>query len=243
VNISTSYNLAADSLRWAPIRLTASTRLFGNLVLNYSATFDMYARERDEDGNLTNRRINTFIWNTDQGFLLREMETMNTGLSWTWSSRDRERADLARPASDDIFMQRTVFAPQWSLSVSYNITYRSTFRPRYQTEDIFGRPLVGEPIWRDYDANIMQTLSVSGHLNLTDKWRIAFTSGYDFVSRQLSHTTFNITRNLCCWTMTFSWAPFGQMTFWSFGIRLNSQMLGDIMQYDRQRSHRVETLF
>jgi len=243
VNISTSYNLAADSLRWAPIRLSASTRLFGNLTLTYNATFDIYARERDEDGNLTNRRINTFIWNTDQGFLLREMESMNTGLSWTWSSRDRERADLARPASDDIFLQRTTFAPQWSLNFSYNISYRNNFRPGYQRTDIFGRPLVGEPVWRDYDANILQTLSVSGHLNLTDKWSISFSSGYDFVNQQISHTMFNITRNLCCWTMTFTWAPFGQFTEWSFGIRLNSNMLGDVMQYDRRRTHREANLF
>ena len=245
LQISTSYNLAADSLNWAPINVSGSTRIFGNLSINFNARFDMYARAIDtlSNGDLRFTRINTFIWQQPgQGrrrFLLRESESMSTGLSWSRSSRDREeRPSIQRNGSDEIFMQRAAFAPRWSINVSYNINYRGNFRPAYQRTDIWGRPVVGEPVWRDYDQTIMQTLSFNGHVNLTDKWHISFTSGYDFTNRQLSHTMFNVTRDLCCWTMTFTWAPFGQFREWSFGIRLNSNMLGDVMKYDRRRTHR-----
>ena len=244
LQISTSYNLAADSLNWAPINVSGSTRIFGNLSISFNARFDMYARAIDTlpNGDLRFTRINTFIWQQPgQGrrrFLLRESENMSTGLSWSRSSRDREeRPDIRKNGSDEIFMQRASFAPQWSLNVSYTINYRGNFRPGYQRTDIWGRPLVGESmVWRDYDRMIMQTLSFSGHINLTNKWLISFSSGYDFTNRQISQTVFNVTRNLCCWTMTFTWAPFG-LTFWEFGIRLNSNMLGDVMKYDRRRTH------
>ncbi|MCL2416366.1 MAG: hypothetical protein FWD02_00315 [Bacteroidales bacterium] len=250
LQISTSYNLAADSLNWAPINVSGSTRLFGNLSINFNARFDMYARAIDTlpGGALRITRINTFMWQQPsegrRRFLLRESEGMSTGFSWSRSSRDRaERAEQGA-GSDDIFMQRATFAPQWSLNVSYNINYRGNFRPGYQRTDIWGRPLVGESVvWRDYDRTIMQTLSFSGHVNLTDKWHISFTSGYDFTNRQLAHTMFNVTRDLCCWTMTFTWAPFGQFREWSFGIRLNSNMLGDVMKYDRRRTHREQYNF
>ena len=44
LNLSTSYNLAADSLKLSPVRMTTGTNLFKNkLNLNLSATFDPYS--------------------------------------------------------------------------------------------------------------------------------------------------------------------------------------------------------
>ena len=43
LNFSTSYNMAADSLRWSPVRATAGTRLLKDkLALNVNATLDPY---------------------------------------------------------------------------------------------------------------------------------------------------------------------------------------------------------
>ena len=43
LNFSTSYNIAADSLRWSPVSMTAGTRFFKDkLSLNFGATFDPY---------------------------------------------------------------------------------------------------------------------------------------------------------------------------------------------------------
>ena len=44
LNFSTSYNMAADSLKWSPVRMTAGTDLFNKkLKLNINATLDPYA--------------------------------------------------------------------------------------------------------------------------------------------------------------------------------------------------------
>ncbi|NQX99805.1 MAG: LPS-assembly protein LptD, partial [Flavobacteriaceae bacterium] len=55
LNFSTSYNMAADSLRWAPLSTTAGTRLFKDkLALNVNASFDFYQT------NDSGQRINKF---------------------------------------------------------------------------------------------------------------------------------------------------------------------------------------
>ena len=240
LSLSTSYNIAADSLNWAPISLTASTTLFGRLQITYNARFSLYTRERDTNGHLTNRTINKFIWQ-DPGrrFLLRESESMGTGFSWSLSSKKQdENSQQTIPGTGEIFERAAAFAPQWSISVNYNINYNSNFRPGYHANDIWGRPVI-DWIFSDYDRRIQQTLTASGSLNITDKWAITIHGlGWDFTRKKLTSTTFNIARDLCCWEMRFSWTPFGDLKQWSFGINMKSSMLRDVLKYDRARTHR-----
>ncbi|MDR1951409.1 MAG: hypothetical protein LBP96_04170, partial [Bacteroidales bacterium] len=237
LNLSTSYNLAADSLNWSAVSLTANTTLFKNLRISYRASFDLYAR--DTTGGRTTR-INKFIWQTDDKFLLRESESMSTGLSYTFNSKNREKnSEQNRMGTSEIFEHPATFGPQWSLSVSYNVSYGSRYSPGYHRNDIWGRPILDdERVWNDYDRRITQGLTFNGNLDLTDKWKISFSSGWDFVNKEISQTMFNITRDLHCWTMSFTWAPFGMYREWSFNIQLLSNMLGDVMKYDRKRTNR-----
>jgi hypothetical protein len=237
LTLGTSYNLAADrskgQLPWAPITLTANTTLFKKLQINYRASFSLYARDSN------NRPYDKFIWETGDKFLLRESESMNTGLSWTFNSKKRENAEQNRASGiGEIFEQSAVFGPDWSLNVSYTVGYTNRFEPGYRRNDIWGRPVIGQQPWSEYDRRIQQTLSFNGNLNLTEKWSISFSSGWDFIDKKISQTMLNITRDLHCWTMDFTWAPFGNYREWSFNIRLVSNMLGDVMKYDKKRTHR-----
>ena len=54
LNFSTSYNLAADSLRLSPIRMNGGTQLFKNKMnVNFGATLDPYSL--DENNNRINK--------------------------------------------------------------------------------------------------------------------------------------------------------------------------------------------
>ena len=57
VNVSSSYNFAADSLRMAPIRITARTNILGKLNVNFSSSFSPY--KLSIDGR---RTINDFVF-------------------------------------------------------------------------------------------------------------------------------------------------------------------------------------
>jgi hypothetical protein len=235
LTLNTSYNLAADSLNWAPIGLTAQTTLFKKFSINFNAQFDLYTRARDTNGRLTNRRINKFVWETGDGFLLPTSQSMSTGLSYSFSSKKQDE-NSAVSGTGEIFERLATFGPQWSLNINYTIGYNNRFSPGYQNTNVWGHPTA--QFWSDYDQRISQTLSFGGNLDLTEKWKISFQSGYDFTNKKISQTHFTINRDLHCWNMIFTWAPFGQFKEWSFGIRLNSTMLGDVMKYDRRRTHR-----
>jgi hypothetical protein len=235
LNLSTSYNLAADSLNWAPINLSASTTLFGRQTITYSARFDLYARDSN------NRPYNKFIWQTGNKFLLFDNQNMSTGFSWSLNSKNssgRENSQSTlKSANTEIFEKPAAFDMKWSLNINYTIGYSSNYDPRRRPQytNIWGYP-VDDPIFSDYTQTIRQTLSFGGSVNPSEKWSISFNSGFDFLSKKLSQTSFSINRDLHCWKMFFTWSPFGTYREWSFNIKLDSSMLGDALKYDKRKS-------
>jgi hypothetical protein len=79
-------------------------------------------------------------------------------------------------------------------------------------------------------------LSLSGHISLTKNWNITGTASYEFKANQFTGTSFNITRNLHCWSMSGSIVPFGPYKSYTFRIGVNSSMLRDL-KYDKQSGY------
>ncbi|WP_299523247.1 putative LPS assembly protein LptD, partial [uncultured Lutibacter sp.] len=103
LNFSTSYNMAADSLKWSPVRMTAGTDLFNKkLKLNINATLDPYAL------TAAGKRINTFNVNNG-GSLFRLTNaglTMNYDLASSKSDgKNSKQQNAEANNSDGIFGQ------------------------------------------------------------------------------------------------------------------------------------------
>jgi hypothetical protein len=81
---------------------------------------------------------------------------------------------------------------------------------------------------RSTKIKYLQTLNFSGDVGLTKNWRIGATSGYDFVSKQISYTSVNIYRDLKCWEARIDWIPFGFRKSYSLTINIKSSMLNDL---------------
>jgi len=45
------------------------------------------------------------------------------------------------------------------------------------------------------EETIVQTLSLSGQVNITPKWKFTFNSGWDFTQNKLSYTSVNLYRD------------------------------------------------
>jgi hypothetical protein len=71
-------------------------------------------------------------------------------------------------------------------------------------------------------------LNFSGDVSLTEKWKISFSSGYDFEQKEISFTSIDIYRDLHCWEMRFNWIPFGFRQSYNFTINVKSGMLQDL---------------
>jgi hypothetical protein len=74
----------------------------------------------------------------------------------------------------------------------------------------------------------VQTLGLSGQINITPKWKFTFNTGWDFTNNGLAFTSVNIYRDLHCWEMRFSWVPIGPRQSWNFSINVKASILQDL---------------
>ena len=240
LNFSTSYNLAADSLRLSPVRMNGGTQLFKNKMnVNFGATFDPYALDEN------NNRIDKFQIN-DGGGLFRLTSanlTFNYAFSSDNSDKDSERSQAAIDESvrnggrdDDLFgramdtsteefsrvdKEKKEKAPDnlynykipWSLRMAYAVNYNNT---------------VGQ------NEISSHSLMFSGDIELSPKWSAGISSGYDFKNQGVTYTQLRFERDLLSWRMNFSWIPFSTNKSWNFFIGIKSGMLSDI-KYDKRR--------
>ena len=241
LNFATNYDIAADSLAWSPVRMTGGTQLFKQKMnINFGATLDPYAI--DNVGN----RINTF--NIDNGGSLFRMTSANLTLNYSFSSTDGEKKSNEQNqqnggTGDDLFGRNTDLSDTrqslfdkkedkkenkktewystklpWDLRFAYSVTYNNS---------------------RRQDEIASQSVMASGNIELAPRWKVGFSSGYDFKQQGVTFTQLRFERDLESWRMSFNWVPFGTNTHWGFFIGISSGMLSDIKYDKRQLPDRV----
>jgi hypothetical protein len=104
------------------------------------------------------------------------------------------------------------FDQPWNVTLSYSFNYSRAY-------DITTELLKN---------TIIQTMGVNGDVNVTPKWKVGFTSGYDFIQKQLSYTSLNIYRDLHCWEIAFNWIPMGPRKSYNFTLHVKSSVLEDL---------------
>jgi len=217
LSINGSYDLARDSLRLSDITMRGRTRLLKNLNVQYSGSWDAYALDS------AGRQINQFEWDVNRRLLRRKQTTWDFGVNWSIGQKDFEKQknrtskfgteeELAEiNENPDDYVDWSV---PWNLSVNYNFRYSNN--PRY----------LG--FVKTVDKKIVQTLGLSGEVNVTPKWKLTFNTGWDFEAKNLSYTSVNIYRDLHCWEMRFSWIPLGFRKSWNFTINVKASVLQDL---------------
>jgi lipopolysaccharide assembly outer membrane protein LptD (OstA) len=242
LNFSTSYNIAADSLAWSPLRVSGGTLLFKDKMnINFGATLDPYAIDN------SGKRIEKY--NIDNGGSLFRMTSANMTVNYSFSSlgsgKDDENKNKqgARNGGrdDDLFGTNVDFGDQresqfddkskddtpsdffatkvpWDFTLAYSLTYGNNNRQK----EITGNSVM-----------------VSGNLDISPKWKIGVSTGYDFVQNGVSFTQLRFERDLLSWRMDFNWLPFGQNASWGFFIGIKSGMLSDIKWDKRTLPPRV----
>jgi len=98
------------------------------------------------------------------------------------------------------------FNVPWTMNIYYNLNYSKPIKEKILT----------------------QTMNFSGDVKITDKWKIGFSSGYDFVNNDFTYTKINFYRDLHCWEMRFNWIPFGSLQSYSLNINVKSSVLQDL---------------
>ena len=77
------------------------------------------------------------------------------------------------------------------------------------------------------------SLMFSGDIEVSPKWSIGASSGYDFKNQGFSYTQLRFARDLLSWRMNFSWVPFSSRASWNFFIGIKSNLLKDL-KYEKR---------
>ncbi|TJY31865.1 putative LPS assembly protein LptD [Pontimicrobium aquaticum] len=238
LNFSTSYNLAGDSLNWSPVRVSGGTKLFKQMNVNFGATLDPYALDSN------NNKINTF--NIDNGGSLFRLTSANLTTSYSFSnskskndddrtnSRAQEESRRSGGRDDDLFGKSQDFADKsfndnednaeetstlyrykipWNLRLAYAVNYSNTRRQNEISS---------------------HSLMFSGDIELSPRWKVGVSSGYDLKNQGITYTQLRFDRDLKSWRMNFSWIPFSANKQWNFFIGIKSSILQDI-KYEKRR--------
>jgi hypothetical protein len=221
-NFSTNYDIFKDSMKWAPISMSANTSLFKRLInLRFGGKLDPYSYVVDKSG--TRRSINTSLWK-DKHQLLR-LTTFDFSLGMNFRSKQKKSGSSTTTADEgaeneaasritqptetgeeNYYGQYVDFDVPWSLGINYNFNYSHSKE----------------------EASIIQSLRINGDLSLTPKWKIGFNTGYDFTSKKVSMTNLSLYRDLHCWEMQMTVVPFGTYRSYSFQINIKSSILRDL---------------
>ena len=243
LNISQSYNFAADSMRWSDINTSILLRLTKGFNLNLNATWDVYTYALNAAGNPV--RVNKLRIASGKG--IGRLRNTGTSFSYTFNNdtfkkkdkkdkgkgNDDNDSDADRQAADNrrgghSHEDETEFGSDgyakwelpWSLSVNYSINY---------SYGAFNKKKM------EYDGRITQNLSFSGNIRPTPNWNFTFSASYNFDTHKLAYMNCNITRDLHCFQMSASFVPVGPYKSYNFHIAVKSSLLSDL-KYDKRSS-------
>lgn len=217
LSVNTSYNLAVDSFNWSSIELAARTNVADRVSLRATASFDPY---RYDYVNMRRTAETMYGHGSGIGRLTNASVMATASLRSTLKSNYQPPANVNNNADDDYsrlmrnngYLNYVDFNVPWNLSVTYSLGLTRT-PSSYSRSDT---------------SIINQNVTLGGDFNLTPRWKLAFSTGYDFTFKEFSLTNFQIYRDLHCWEMRFDVYPFGPRQSFTFTLNVKAQVLHDL---------------
>ena len=231
------YDFAADSLNWSLFTISGRTTLFKQLYITFSIGFDPYCY------NDQGIRINRTELKENKRLLRLSSTDINIGLNWTlnkefFTGKKDKKKQKQEEQQQELFTENSLgmpshrpdFSNPWSLTLNYTFAYTSRDNPYFymNLNSLALYNVAKSETEKAHTGRIVQTLNVSGEFNITKKWKVGFTTGYDFTNKALSYTSLDIYRDLHCWEMRFNWIPFGARRGWSFTLNVKASVLQDL---------------
>jgi lipopolysaccharide assembly outer membrane protein LptD (OstA) len=218
-----SYNFVADSMNLSPFSISYRTAI-GQFNLSGGLNYDPYYYDP-----VAQTRVNRFVW--DVSHQIARLTSFNFSVSTSFRGEKKQTSGSNAPASvqdeqakassnqlDQLTQQRKTYYSLYDredadFSIPWNVSIGYTFS---QSQD---NP---SNVTRSSSANI------SGSFNLTPQWQISSTGWYDFVNHQKYISNVDVSRDLHCWQMKFTWYPMGTLSGFRLEIKVKAPELQDI---------------
>ena len=243
-SITGNYDITKDSLRFSTIGISARTTIFKKLKISYNSVWDPYAADS------IGRRINRFEVLESGRLFRKNSSSWNFTMSYSFNQNDLDKLRGKRRSNEttsfeDDLLNRAGRSPNvtegelndimgnpkayidwttpWSISLNYNLFYST---------NITYAAIMGTATNR-----ITNTVNINGDISLTPRWKVTFTTGWDFTNKGIANTNLSVYRDLHCWEMRLAWTPVGYYKGWDFTINVKAQALKDL-KYTKKKDYR-----
>lgn len=209
-DISGSYALSIDSMRWSAITMAFRTPSIGKFNLNGNAGFTLYDENVNQFGVMT--PVNQLLIENGKGLARLTNASINISTQFASGSisldqdvKDSTNDETWKPMADrfairtigdredvDYFGERGIGGRplQFPWSISTSVTY------------YYGEPIRGM-ISRRFDAR------ADFDLRLTSTWNVRSSFSYDFINAMLVAPSISLIKDLDCWELSANWYPTG----------------------------------
>jgi hypothetical protein len=185
LTLNTSYNMLADSMNWSPLTASARTTLFEKFNISLCSTLNPYALDsigrisKNFQYSLNNVPFRLTNARASLSFSLKggsKKDGDDSGQQGQLTGGQLIGADSGDPMFGQAIgtqysdMDYIDFNVPWSLRVDYSFNYSK----------------------QNLVMKTTQSLSFSGDMSLTPKWRIGFSSGYDIKNKKNNDYIFKL---------------------------------------------------
>ena len=228
LNLTTSYNFLADSMRWSPISIGYRSTFFQKVNVTGSAIIDPY------ETNKYGQDLDKLLWKKGKiGRLTSASFAVSTSIQS--KRKDGKTDDQRLDALDETLTPDEQAAAlayvrsnpadfvdfdiPWSLNLSFTTNFSRRLKINYS----------------GYYTDITSSLNVNGDFSLTPKWKIGGSTYYDVRHFDIGLLTMYITREMHCWQLSINLTPVGRYRSFSITINPKSSLLRDL-KINRTRS-------
>ncbi|MCB0507144.1 MAG: putative LPS assembly protein LptD [Chitinophagales bacterium] len=204
-----SYNMLTKRL--SPFTISASTHLTDKLNLSFNASMDPYSL--DSLGGQTN---NFYFKERRRLFRLTYLSlSLNGSVRSKKGMSETQQLNQQMLDNQNInnqFYQQGVYDKSYyNFSIPWSINYQYSLnvsRYKYNKKDT---------------TAITQTLALGLDVNITKKWKINVSAGFDVTNKSITRTDISVVRDLHCWQMEFKWTPVGFQKGFYMSIYVTAQ--------------------
>lgn len=243
-DIGTSYNFAADSLKWSDLSMSLRTSpysggsgLISSVNFDLSTTHSFYQYKYYDVTNKRGNEINQYYWNRPRAFphLLR-FKGARAALGFSW--KKPQYIKTSTQSSDLLADNNLNFTDQLLQSSNKDPYLGGSLLNQLREKPIF-QPT--ESSWSgmsslSFDYNLRNPMEVvksanlasSIQLKLTPTWDISYATSINLINREVSSSGFTTHKDLHCWEIHFTWNPKGVRQGFYLRINVKSADLQDL---------------
>ena len=215
IGASLNYNFRAPEFKLSDLSVNYRTNIASVLDVSATTVYSFYVFDRT-----LGRRVNKFLINEKKYLADLTSVSFSLGTSLSGQRKAGSSAPEPQPSQDEGFLARQAditqgfyqdtnpdFSIPWSLGLNFTFSQNQS-----------------NPTRKFRSASLQAQLS----FNLTEQWKFTASGNYDLVQKEFAAPSIQISRDLHCWIMNFSWVPIGPYRYYRLEIRIKAPQLQDI---------------